>query len=265
VKPNEMGRLMAKTKEQQVLHILEVDFKQPPRVARAILQDMQDCLSGTSDQVLPGQMRVILVAIAARHGQAMAQTTQKEVLWTVDAGQEDYEVQMVYGMAAMRQRRIQRLLDEAVAQGAAASQEDLARVLQVSVRTIKRDCACLESQGIYLPTRGNLKGIGRGQTHKALIVSRWLRGETYDQIVRATHHTASSVQRYVQTFIRVIQLQQQGLDIDEIAMLLQIGWPLTSDYLAIYQQHDTPFVRERLANQMQRFQQRTQSEKKRVT
>jgi hypothetical protein len=68
----------------------------------------------------------------------------------------------------------------------------------------------------------------------------------------------------VQTFIRVIQLQQQGLDIDEIAMLLQIGWPLTSDYLAIYQQHDTPFVRERLANQMQRFQQRTQSEKKRV-
>jgi biotin operon repressor len=264
VKQDVMGRLTAKTKEQQMLHILEVDFKQPPRVARAILQDMQDCLNGTSDQVQPGQMRVILVAIAARHGQAMSQTAQKEVLWTVDAGQADYQVQLAYGMAAMRQQRIQRLLDEAVAQGAVASQEDLARVLQVSVRTIKRDCAYLESRGIYLPTRGNLKGIGRGQTHKALIVGRWLRGETYDQIARATHHTVSSVQRYVQTFIRVVQLQQQGLDIDEIALLLQIGWPLTSDYLAIYQEHDTPFVRERLANQMQRFQQRTQGEKKRA-
>lgn len=259
-----MSRLTAKTKEQQMLHILEVDFKQAPRVARAILQDMQACLSGTSDQIQPGQMRVILVAITARHGQAMSQMAQKEVLWTVDAGAEDYEVQRVHGMAAMRQQRIQRLLDEAVAQGAVASQEDLARVLQVSVRTIKRDCAYLESQGIYLPTRGNLKGIGRGQTHKALIVSRWLRGETYDQIARATHHSVSSVQRYVQAFIRVIQLHQQGLDIDEVALLLQIGWPLVSDYLAIYQEHNTPFVRERLARQMQRCQQRTQGEKKRA-
>jgi biotin operon repressor len=262
MKQDEIGRLAAKTKEQQMLHILEVDFKQPPRVARAILEDIQDCLRGTSDQMEPGQMRVILVAIAARHGQALAQTAQKEVLWTVDAGQEDYEIELAQGRAAMRQRRIQRLLDEAVAQGAVASQEDLARVLQVSVRTIKRDCAHLENQGIYLPTRGNLKGIGRGQTHKAMIVSRWLRGETYDQVARATHHAISSVQRYVQTFIRVIQLHQQGFSIEEIALLLQIGWPLTSDYLAIYKEHDTSFVRERLASQMQRCQQRPPGQKK---
>jgi hypothetical protein len=144
-----------------------------------------------------------------------------------------------------------------------ASQEDLARVLQVSVRTIKRDCAYLENQGIYLPTRGNLKGIGRGQTHKALIVGRWLRGESYDQIARATHHAVVSVQRYVQAFVRVIQLHQQGLDKEEIALLLQIGWPLVADYLAIYQAHDSPLARERLAAHIQRLQQRVQGQKKR--
>ena len=119
------------------------------------------------------------------------------------------------------------------------------------------------AQGIYLPTRGNLKGIGRGQTHKGLIVGRWLRGETYDQIARATHHSVISVQRYVQRFSRVIQLQQQGMAAEEIALLLQIGLPLVAEYLAIYEKHDTPFVRQRLAAQLQRLQQRTQVEKKR--
>ena len=258
-----VDRLTAKTKEQQVMQILQDEFQQPPRVARAILEDVQECLMGTSEQIQPGQMRVVLVAMAARHGQAMAQTAQKEVVWSVDVGQEDYEIKLKYGIAAMRQARIQRLLGEAVAQGAVASQEDLARVLQVSVRTIKRDCAYLESRGYYLPTRGNLKGIGRGQTHKALIVGRWLRGESYDQIARATHHALVSVKRYVQAFVRVIQLHQQGLDNEEIALLLQIGWPLVADYLAIYQAHDSPFIRENLADQMQRLQRRVQGQKKR--
>lgn len=208
-------------------------------------------------------MRVMLVAMKARHGEALRETQQKEVIWTVDAGAEDYQVYKEYGAIAMRRQRIQRLLSEAVEQGAVASQEDLARVLQVAVRTIKRDCAALTKAGIYLPTRGNLKGIGRGQTHKALIVGRWLRGQTYDQIARATHHSLVSVQRYVQTFSRVIQLQQRGLVADEIALLLQIGWPLVAEYQAIYQQYDSPFVRERLATQLQRLGQRVRSEKKR--
>lgn len=258
-----INRYTAKTKEQQLLHILEKDFQQPPRVAQAIVQDVQECLKGTTEQIKPGQMRVILVAMAARHGEALNKTRQKEVVWTVDAGKEDYQVNIQYGAQAMRRHQIQRLLVEAVEQGAVAGQEDLARVLHVSVRTVKRDCAALAAQGIYLPTRGNLKGIGRGQTHKALIVERWLRGETYDQITRATHHSVVSVQRYVQAFSRVIQLQQQGLPADEIALLLQIGWPLVAEYLAIYEKHNTPFVRERLNAQIQRFQQRAQGEKKR--
>lgn len=260
----EAARLQAKTKEQQLFHMLQTDFQQSPRMAQVLVQDIQACLAGGAAQVQPGQMRVLLVALTARHGQALADTRQTEVIWTVDAGAEDYEVHCHYGHAALRHQRIQRLLDEAVAQGAVASQEDLARVLQVSVRTIKRDCAALEAQGVYLPTRGHLKGIGRGQTHKALIVGRWLQGETYDQISRATHHAVSSVQRYVQAFCRVMQLQQQGLSRDEIALLLQLGRPLVADYQAIYAQSATPLVQKRLETQLQRFQQRGAAEKKRT-
>ena len=76
-----------------------------------------------------------------------------------------------HGSPTLRRVRIQRLLDEALAQGAVATQEDLAQALHVSLRTIKRDCAA-QAQEVYLPTRGNLHGIGRGQTHKAQI-GRW--------------------------------------------------------------------------------------------
>ena len=134
-----------------------------------------------------------------------------------------------------------------------ASQEDLARVLQVSVRTIKRDIKALSEQGLYLPTRGNLHGIGRGQTHKAQIIQRWLQGQTYDQIALQTRHSNTAINRYVQTFVRVIELHQQDFADSQIALLLQIGVALVQEYLAVYVQNDQPACRERLKEQLQRL------------
>ncbi len=127
---------------------------------------------------------------------------------------------------------MQRLLDEAICQGAVGTQEDLARVLQVMVRTIQRDCAKLQAEGISLPTRGKLKGIGRGQSHKAQSVGRWLQGETYDQIARRSHHHPGCIKRYVQAFARVINLHQKGWTREEIKVLLQMSTYLIKDYLA---------------------------------
>jgi hypothetical protein len=217
------------------------------------MAEAQACLVGADVPQRPGQMRVILLKRDAPHGRALSQTKSVEVVWTIDAGAEDQEVLAQHDLPALRQVRIQRLLDEALAQGAVASQEDLARALQVSVRTIKRDCAELQAQGLYLPTRGQLQGIGRGQTHKAQIVGRWLRGETYDQIARQTHHAVCCVQRYVQTFVRVVNLHQQDFSPTEIGLLLQVSQPLLSEYLAVYDQHDSLFCRQRLQEQLTRL------------
>ena len=70
------------------------------------------------------------------------------------------EIASNYGRVALRQARLQRLLSEAIEQGAMASQEDIAQALKVSVRTVKRDCQELQARGVYLPTRGHLKGLG---------------------------------------------------------------------------------------------------------
>lgn len=247
-------RLAAKTPEQRFLHNLQDDFHYAPKVAEAILQEAQTCLLGDAKQMRVGQIRVILTRYAAGHGRALRHTSTTEVVWSVDAGLEDRQLMQQHGRQAVRQVRIQRLLDEALEQGAVASQEDLAQALHVSVRTIKRDFAALRRQGIYLPTRGYLHGIGRGQTHKAQIVAHWLRGATYDQIARHTRHTLSTIQRYIQAFVRVIDLHQQGFADNQIALLLQMGVALVGEYLAVYHHETSPDCRERLATQLERLE-----------
>jgi DNA-binding Lrp family transcriptional regulator len=245
-------RLQAKTPEQRFLRVLIDEFRQPPRVAQAMLEEAQSCLLGQGTTIRPGQTRVLLVPLKAGHGRTVRQMVCQEVVWTIDAGQEDRQVLQEHGSVELRRVRIQRLLDEALEQGAVATQEDLAQALHMSVRTIKRDCKELEAQGLCLPTRGRLKGIGRGQTHKAQIVGRWLRGETYDQIMRYTRHSAISIKRYVQSFVRVAELHREGQTESEIALALNLSAYLVGEYLAIYTEHDALEYQERLTEQIER-------------
>lgn len=253
---NENGvneRLQIKTPEQRFVRLLEQEFQFAPRVAQVILAEAQASLLGQPVQLRPGQVRAILAKRQAGHGRPLRETETVEVTWTLDAGVEDLQVQQRHGAQRLRQVRLQRLVTEALEQDGVASQEDLARVLHVSVRTIKRDIKSLTEQGLYLPTRGNLHGIGRGQTHKAQIIRRWLQGQTYDQIALHTHHSSTAINRYIQTFVRVIELQRQGFADSQMALLLQIGVALVQEYLAVYRQNDQPASRQRLQEQLQRL------------
>lgn len=252
--PDELIRQQAKSREQRFLNLMQQEFNYPFKIAQAILAEVQDCLFGQPGNLKPGQMCVILLARDARHGRSLSQAATQEVVWTIDAGPEDQEVQTKHGPTALRHVRIQRLLGEAIEQEAVATQEDVAHALHVSVRTIKRDCLKMQEQGIYLPTRGNLRGIGRGQTHKAHIVRRWLSGATYDQVAYHTHHSPMCVRRYIQTFVRVVQLHGKAFTEGEIALALQIGIPLVKEYLSLYQQNDSSFCRQRLADQIERLE-----------
>jgi hypothetical protein len=249
----EIQRHQAKTAEQRFLQTLQKDFHYAPKIAESILAEAQDCFQGNSLNLRSGQMRMLLVKRKSASGRVLKDTPKVEVTWTVDGGLEDLAVVQKSGIAGLRKVRIQRLLDEALEQGALATQEDLARALQTSVRTIKRDFAELHGQGLYLPSRGYLLGIGRGQTHKAQIVRRWLHGETYDQLSQNTHHCVGSVQRYIRAFVQVVRLHQQGLSPAQIGLLLQIGEVLVQDYLNVYQHNAEPDCRARLAEQLTRL------------
>lgn len=246
-------RLQAKMPEEVFINILEEEFNFAPRVARIILSEAKEHLYGQPGQLGPGQMRVVLAKRGASHGRPLKETEKVEVVWTIDAGAEDQEVAVQEGQQALRRVRLQRLVDEALLQGAAATQEDLAQALQVSVRTIKRDCAALAAAGVAVATRGYLQGIGRGQTHKVEIISSWLAGETYDQIRQHSRHSLASIRRYVQAFVRVVHLHEKGCSVEELALLLPLSRSLVEEYLAVYEAQDTPLARQRLADHRQRI------------
>ena len=77
------------------------------------------------------------------------------VQWTVHAPEDE----RIGNKVARRRHRLQRLLKEAEAQGAAPTVDDLAEALGVSRATIKRDVAALRREGLAVRTRGARNGL----------------------------------------------------------------------------------------------------------
>jgi biotin operon repressor len=254
------GRLALKTPEAAFLRVLTEEFGFSSRVSRELLQVGQEMLAGgvSAMAVRPGQVRLVVASFKAPFGPPLAEVEKVEVTLTVDAGAEDAEVRQRDGLAGLRRGRILRLTEEALAQGGVLTQEDLGRVLGVEARTIRRDIQALKNEGHLIPTRGQVKGVGRGQTHKVKIIELWLDRQGYDHIARRLYHSPQAIKRYVSTFLRLVVLHQQGTTIPEIAFLTQTSERLVRDYLALYQQaQQTPHRAEKLAEELVRVSARS--------
>jgi len=252
-----IDRLAVKTLDQRFRHELEAGFEIAPRISQGILDLAKEVFSldavsaDGSGRLRPGQIRQVIAAAGAPHGCTLRQIDMVEVTWTLDAGEEDLDVLRRHGSTALRRVRILRLIDEALDQGGEPTQEDLAKALGVDARTIRSDTAVLRAKGHLVATRGKLRGVGRGHSHKVLIVELYLKRYTYTEIMRQAHHSAYAIKRYVQTFGRVVMLERKGLNTSEIAYAVSISERLTQEYLELYQRYDTPEYQDRLAEIVQ--------------
>ena len=131
--------------------------------------------------------------------------------------------------------KIQRLTREAQEQGALLTQEDLARLLCTSRSTIKRDIAQLRAAGLAVPTRGQMKDIGKGVSHKTRIVGDWLAGYTFSQIEQRRRHSIHSIERYCSGFQRVVRLHAHGLSVAEMRISTGMSERLIQEYLTLYE------------------------------
>lgn len=261
----EMDRLAVKTLEQRFRRELEAGFEMAPRIAQGVLETAKeifhlDAVSGDPPgRLRPGQVRQVIAAAEAPHGRPLRETEMVEVVWTVDAGEEDLAILAKHGAPGLRQMRVLRLIDEALDQGGEPTQEDLGKALHVTTRTIRSDIAALEEAGYRVATRGQLRGAGRGQTHKVIIVELYLKRHTYTQIQRRTRHSISAIKRYVRTFGRVVLLSRQNLSTSDIAFAVGISERLATEYLALYHRYDLPKYQARLTDILQRTSGETQA------
>jgi hypothetical protein len=228
-------RLEAKSPEEAIIEEICRDFNLAPFMARAQFEQMRRYFErylGLRRDI--GEMTFLAVSVDTPPGRPMKECKRVPVNLTLDSP-DDLEA-LHHGIAALRRSKIQRVTREAQDQGALLTQEDLARLLCASRSTVKRDIAHLRSQGIDVPTRGQMKDIGRGVSHKTCIVRDWLAGYTFSEIKRRRWHTLGSIERYCMAFQRVIHLHAHGLSVEETRVSTGLSERLVQEYLDLYEE-----------------------------
>ena len=253
------GRLNAKTVDSLFRRRIEQGANCSPFLSQAILDTVKEVFAiGPQDadhQLGLGRIRLLVVAAGEPAGKSLEQCQKVNVQLTLDAGQEDYQLRLEYGVEGLRRSRILRLTAEAREQGGLLSYEDLAfRLFNCGIRTIVRNVQALRRRQIEVPSRGQQRDIGPGQTHRVQAVRLYLQGLEANEIARRLYHTLGSIENYITTFARVVVLANKRYADDEIAFVIRRSTPLVAAYRQLYAEFDgKPAAAHRLAEILTRI------------
>jgi len=226
-------RLFQKTAEGEFYYELMNSYELSPKLSHQIIQTAKNCLLRQT-QLLAGQIEYHCIRLDEKSGKALDAMPKIKVILTIDDQSDDLQQLLNNGRPALRQSQIQRVAIEAVEQNGVLSQEDLGRIFNVTIRTIKRDLHAIRALGIDVITRGNYHNIGRGQTHKTIIINQHLDGFTYSEISRKTRHSTAAIKRYMESFGKILMCQSCGITgLSEIKSLTGLSVFVISQYLTI--------------------------------
>jgi hypothetical protein len=202
------------------------------------------------EAIQAGQLAMTAVSADEPGHKPLSQCKMVPVVLTLYAGEEDHQYRLSQGrsgVAALRQRQIERMAHEALDQGALLTAEDLAfRIFNCGLRTISRDLKALADRDVVVPLRSQQKDAGRALTHRVQAVELYLKRYTFTQIRQRIYHSLSAIANYIVTFAVVVAHTRDGHSVDEIAFLMQISPALVRQYQELYEHYDTPEYRERI-------------------
>ena len=182
----------------------------------------------------PGQIvwHAVRVDEYPKKGKSIAQTKLKPVVLDMITDDDLEGLKIPVGAHELKMKKIERLTTQAYDQGALLSQLDLAVLLAITTHTVS-ECV-REYQNIYnrsLPTRGNVQQIGRGQTHKRVIVALHLKGYLVPTICHKTNHSKEAVERYIRDFESVRLLSTKFDDPEVISRIIRLDPLVVKQYL----------------------------------
>ena len=195
-----------------------------------------------------GQIVFIAVDSGASPGVPIKQCAKRRVVLKHLSRCEDLQVLKDHGASAKRRQQMMRMAVEAQEQGALLTQEDLALILDCDVRTIRADIHKLTQEGILVPTRGTVRDIGPGVTHKVKAIELWLSGKEALDVARQLNHSLKAVERYIQTFSRVVYAQRKMRNILKTALVVGISVASADNYWELHTElvKDNFFYNQRL-------------------
>lgn len=229
------ARLAAKDAESAIVARIGADFNLTPVLARAHYEQMARYFADYGQMALrPGELCYLAVASAEPAGKPIIACRKVQVALEL-AAPEDQETLRCRGLAEMRQGRLARLARQAQVQGGLLTVEDLAYLTCSSTATVKRDLACCRADGVAVPTRGQIRDIGPGVSHKAQVIQLYLWGLQFTDIEQRTRHSEDAIRRYLLDFRQVAALYARGAKIPEIRAASGKSARLIGEYIGIYE------------------------------
>ena len=229
-------RLKTKTQDQQLVNSVVDGTGLSPWEAQVLVDVVKEVYFSDPDNkpLGPGQIRYQCVAASEGAGKPLQDCQMVTVVLTL-LDRDDHELGAP-GSGKVRLQRIMRLTQEAYDQGGLLSQEDLAQLLMSDARTIRRNIRQLHRErGIIVPTRGQVKDIGPGVTHREIAVRLWIEGHEPVAIAARIHHSVAAVERYRQHFSRVMFLRQKGFKPLQIALTVGISVRAVDTYIDLFE------------------------------
>jgi hypothetical protein len=172
-------------------------------------------------EMQPGQMKWKAISALEPAGKPLGQCEFKVITLTLHNIDEDTEVYNKFGNSAKRAHQIVRMCEEAYEQGALLTQEDLSLLLGSHIRTIRKDIKEYQNEhDCLVPTRGSKKDIGPGVTHRDKALEKFIQGQSPEEIARNIQHSLKAVERYIQSFCRIIHCQKEVRDSLKTALIV---------------------------------------------
>ncbi len=229
------ARLAAKDAESAIVARICEDFNLTPVLAKAHYQQMARYFAEYGQvPAHPGELCYLAVDAEEPPGKPITACRKVQVRLEL-AALEDVGVLQGKGLAAMRQGRLARLARQARVQGALLTVEDFAFLTCSSPATIKRDLAWLRRQGQAVPTRGQVRDIGPGLSHKATVVQLYLWGLQFTQIEQRTAHSEDAIRRYLGDFRQIAALHARGATVPEIRAATGRSAGLIAEYVGLFE------------------------------
>jgi DNA-binding CsgD family transcriptional regulator len=248
----QLERVKVKSRDSQFENVLIDQFELSPREAEAIVQTANDVYElkhyDPSQHAAKDKIVRTVISKDAKHGPKLEKLPKIKVTLTHKITKEDKELYRQEGKPNLRQAMILRMTNESVEQGGLLTQEDLADILELTPRTIRRDIKKLKDKGFDVPTRGSYQDIGPGVSHKTKIIELYLEYNTYSDIKTKTRHSSGAIKRYVLNFGRVLLSIKNKLSVKETAHIVGISVKLVKEYTELYLKYNTTENHDRIAD-----------------
>ena len=231
-------RLRIKTREQRLTKRAVDGAGLSPWEAETLTEVVKEVFFAEPENtpLRSGQMFYECAEASEGAGKPLSECLLARVVLTIHEP-EDIKIAGRQGANGLRRHCIIRLTEEAREQGGLLTQEDLARLLHCDVRTIRRDVADFRERGVMVATRGQQKDIGPGVTHRGVAIAHWIDGKEPVEVARRINHSLDAVERYLQTFARVVFLKQKQFDCFASALTMGISVASVKTYQAVYEEH----------------------------